>query len=122
MSDKEIIKKLYTILCESSITKDFDKLNEILGTNYVLTHMTGMTESKEEYINSVKNGELKYYAVKHDDIDIRINGTKAEVIGKSKILASPFGMSKSWWKLKQYLMLEKINGKWIFIQSKVSTY
>ena len=58
MSDKEIIKKLYTNLCESSITKDFDKLNEILGTNYVLSHMTGMTQSKEEYIKMWKWYEI----------------------------------------------------------------
>lgn len=122
MSDKDIIKKLYIDLCEASINKDLKKLNEILSDNYILVHMTGMNQSKNDYINSVKNGELKYYENIHESIDINIKKDKAEVIGKTKTLASPFGMSKSWWRLKQNITLEKIDGKWLITKSIASTY
>lgn len=122
MSDKDIIKKLYIDLCDASINKDLNILNEILADNYVLIHMTGMKQSKQDYINSVKNGELKYYESKHESIDIIINGNKAKVIGKTKTLASPFGMSKSWWKLRQDLIVEKIDGNWLIVKSQASTY
>ena len=122
MSDKDIIKKLYIDLCEASINKDLKKLNEILSDNYILVHMTGMNQSKNDYINSVKNGELKYYENIHESIDINIKKDKAEVIGKTKTLASPFGMSKSWWRLKQKITLEKIDGKWLITKSIASTY
>ena len=58
----------------------------------------------------------------YEDIDVKVNGNSANVIGKTKILASPFGVSKSWWKLRQDMELEKINGKWIIKKSVASMY
>ncbi len=122
MSDKELARKLYIDLCEASINKDLDKLDEILSDDYVLVHMTGMKQSKEDYIESVKNGELSYFETKHESIEVTINGNEATILGKTKTLASPFGSSKSWWNLRQDLKAKKINGKWILTYSKASTY
>ena len=122
MNDKEIIKKLYIDLCQASIDKDLEKLNNILANDYILTHMTGMNQTKKDYINSVEKGELKYYEVVHESIDITINGNKANIIGKTKTLASPFGSSKSWWNLRQDITAKKIDGKWLIIHSKASMY
>ena len=106
MEDKEIIKELYIKLCDASINKDIDILNEILAEDYILVHMTGKAQTKQEYINSVKNEELKYYDGIHESIDITINGDEAILIGKTKTLASPFGFGKSWWNLKQNIKLK----------------
>lgn len=122
MSDKELARKLYIDLCEASINKDLDKLDEILSDDYVLVHMTGMKQSKEDYIESVKNGELSYFETKHESIEVTINGNEATILGKTKTLASPFGSSKSWWNLRQDLKAKKINGKWILTYSKASSY
>ncbi len=120
--DEQIIKQLYIELCEASIQKDIKKLNDILSDDYLLIHMTGMNQKKQDYIQSVRNGDLKYYKSIHENIDIKINGNKAYVIGKTKTLAAPFGSSKSWWNLRQDLILEKVNDKWIIKQSKASMY
>ena len=118
----EEIKQLYIDLCDASIKKDIEKLKSILADNYVLVHMTGKRQSKEEYINSVINGELKYFKSIHESIVVQIEGNTAKVIGKNKTLASPFGISKSWWRLRQDLELEKINNEWKIVQSIASTY
>ena len=116
------ITELYKSLWTASINKDIDKLNEILADNYILIHMTGMHQTKEEYINSVINGDLKYYESVHDDIDIKIDKDKAVLVSKTRILASVFGISKSWWRLRQDITLEKIDGKWKITNSVASTY
>ena len=122
MSDKELVRKLYIDLCEASINKDLIKLGEILSDDYVLVHMTGMKQTKEDYLDSVKSGELSYFESKHESIDINVNGDDATIIGKTKTLASPFGTSKSWWNLRQDLKAKKIDGKWILMYSKASSY
>lgn len=122
MSDEEIIKNIYIELTQASINKDIEKLSEILSDKYILVHMTGMNQTKEDYINSVMNGSLKYYDAVHDSITVNIDGNKASIVGKSKVLASPFGISKSWWRLKQNITLEKIDGKWFIIKSVATTY
>ena len=122
MSDKELVRKLYIDLCEASINKDLIKLGEILSDDYVLVHMTGMKQTKEDYLDSVKSGELSYFESKHESIDVNVNGDDATIIGKTKTLASPFGTSKSWWSVRQDLKAKKIDGKWILVYSKASSY
>ena len=122
MKDEGLVRQLFISLCQASIDKDIDLINSILAEDYILVHMTGMKQSKSDYIKSVLTGELKYYEVVYEDIDVKVNGNSANVIGKTKILASPFGVSKSWWKLRQDMELEKINGKWIIKKSVASMY
>ena len=122
MTDKEQIEEIYKNLSKASIDKDINLLNSILADDYILVHMTGMQQTKADYINSVMNEELIYYEAIHEKIDIEINKNKAEVIGKTKTLASPFGMSKNWWRLKQEMYLEKTDDKWIIKKSIASTY
>lgn len=120
--DKDFIKELYIKLSDASISKDKKVLNEILDDDYKLYHMTGKIQTKNEYIDSVINGELKYFDSKHETIDISIEDNIAKVIGKTKTLASPFGIGKSWWNLRQDMTLKKVNGKWIIIKSVASSY
>ena len=122
MSDKELVRKLHIDLCEASINKDLIKLGEILSDDYVLVHMTGMKQTKEDYLDSVKSGELSYFESKHESIDVNVNGDDATIIGKTTTLASPFGTSKSWWNVRQDLKAKKIDGKWILMYSKASSY
>lgn len=120
--DKDIIKELYIKLCEASISKNVDMLNEILSDEYKLYHMTGKVQTKKEYIDSVVKGELKYFDVQHDSIDVEVKGDYAILIGKTKTLASPFGIGKSWWNLQQDIKLRKAKDKWLIVESKASSY
>lgn len=120
--EEEIIKQLYIKLCDASINKDIDTLEEILANDYILIHMTGKRQTKQDYINSVVKGELKYFESIHESIDVKIDGNKASLVGKTKTLASPFGFGKSWWNLRQDIVFEKINGTWIIKESKASSY
>ena len=120
--DELEVKQLYIDLCEASINKNLDKLDKVLSDDYILVHMIGMKQSKEDYMESVKTGELAYFESKHESIEVRINNNEATIIGKTKTLASPFGSSKSWWNLRQDLKAKKIDGKWILTYSKASTY
>lgn len=122
MSDKDIVKDLYNKLNWASINEDIITLNEILSDDYILIHMTGLKQTKNDYIKSVKKKELKYYEAIDDSIEVDIKENIARVVGKTKVLASPFGMKKSWWRLKQNMTLEKIDGKWLITKSIASNY
>ena len=91
MSDKELVRKLYIDLCEASINKDLIKLDEILSDDYVLVHMTGMKQTKEDYLDSVKSGELSYFESKHESIDVNLNRDDINFENKSCLV---FGKGK----------------------------
>lgn len=122
MEDRQIVENMYKELAQASIDRNLEKLDILLADEYVLVHMTGMHQSKKDYMNSVNSGELKYYDLVHESIEVKLNGDKAEVIGKTKTLASPFGSSKSWWRLRQDMKFEKRNNRWYIVYSKASMY
>ena len=121
-ADIVVIKNLYIDLCQASVNKDLKTIDSILADNYILVHMTGLRQTKQDYLNSVKTGELLYFDAIHESIDVTIDDNKATVVGKTKVLASPFGSTKSWWRLRQDLIAEKIAGEWKITYSKASTY
>ena len=59
---------------EAMIEKDLEKLNEIICDNYTLTHMSGKTQSKQEFIDEIMDGTLNYYKSRINDPDITLFG------------------------------------------------
>ena len=57
----DMIRSLYEEMYIAMITKDKDKLELLHDNGFVLVHMTGMKQTKEEYIKAIVNGVLNYY-------------------------------------------------------------
>jgi len=52
MSDNDQIEALYREMYKAMVEKDTATLNRVHADNFVLTHMTGMHQSKQEYIRA----------------------------------------------------------------------
>ena len=122
MDDKTLIIEAYEKMYTAMIAKDADRLNEILDDDFVLVHMTGMRQSKAEFIRAVENGTLNYYSADHQRIDIDINGDSAVLIGQSSVNAAVFGGGRSTWRLQLGLKLTKKAHAWKMNKAKASTY
>lgn len=123
-SDEFLCASLYDDLCSYSMTKDESGLSEILDDSYVLVHMTGMRQSKTEYIEAVADGTLNYYSTQHDLIDVSVSsdGMSASIRGCSRIEAAVFGGSRREWNLQQDIRARRQDGRWILVESRASTY
>jgi hypothetical protein len=97
-------------------------LDEVLDESFVLIHMTGMKQSKREFMRYVKQETLNYFSAEHKSIHVEISGADAVLIGQSRIEASVFGGGKSKWNLQQKLSLEKKTGVWYITRSVASMY
>ena len=73
-TDKEQIEALYREMYEAMVAKDTVTLNHVHADDFVLIHMTGMRQSKAEYIRAIADGTLNYYSVEHEEMDIAIKG------------------------------------------------
>ena len=119
---EEIIKEIYITLYQYMINKDKKGLEDILDDSFVLTHMTGLRQSKGIFIESVLDGTLNYYSAIHENIDVKVKEDKAHLIGDSYVEAAVFGGGKSHWRLRQNINLINRNGKWLINSSKASIY
>lgn len=121
-SDKSQIKSLYDEMYEVMIRKDTATLNRVHADSFVLTHMMGMRQSKQVYIQSIANGTLNYYSAEHEQIEIKVNGNRATLIGRSRVDAAVFGGGRHTWCLQLYFNLVKEGGKWHSTAARASTY
>ena len=122
MSDKEKIIKLYEEMYRAMINKDRTELERIHDDSFALIHMTGMKQSKSEYISAIINGTLNYYSAVHGDVEVKVNGDTASLTGKSKVTAAVFGGGRSTWRLQLDLELIRKNGEWYFTLARASAY
>ena len=93
-----------------------------LDDRFVLIHMTGQRQSKEEFIAAVLDGTLNYYAVRHEGLPVTVRGDQGELIGRAQVTAEVFGSRRETWPLQQALVLEKVDGSWKIVQSTASAY
>ena len=122
MDDNSQIEQLYKQMYRAMIAKDIATLDTILAEGSVLIHMTGTRQTKNQYLHEIANGTLNYYSVEDDEISITVNGTTADMTGRSRVNASVYGGGRHTWRLQMKSKLTKTDGHWQFVESKASTY
>ena len=85
---------LYENMYLYMITKDIDRLAELLSDKFTLRHMTGMVQKKADFLQAVRQGTLNYFSASHEKIDIQMKGHHALLTGDSLVLAAVFGGGK----------------------------
>ena len=122
MDGKQQIEALYKQMYRAMVEKDSATLNSIHADEFVLVHMTGMHQTKQEYIHAIMDGTLNYYSATHEQIDIALDGDRATLTGRSHVTAAVFGGGRHTWRLQLTFQLVKRDGRWLFTDSKASTY
>ena len=122
MSDTEQIQALYLCMYDGMVRKDRAMLDRVLDDRFVLIHMTGQRQSKEEFIAAVLDGTLNYCAVRYEALPVTVRGDRGELSGRAQVTAEVFGSKRETWPLQQDLVLEKVDGSWKIVQSTASAY
>jgi len=122
MDDKEQITKLYHDMYAAMISKDEAELDRVHGDSFVLIHMTGMRQSKREYIRAIMDGTLNYFSEETAGIDISISGDRADLTGHSQVRAAVFGGGHHTWRLALKFDVKKTDGEWKLTKAQASTW
>ncbi|MCM1499033.1 MAG: nuclear transport factor 2 family protein [Clostridium sp.] len=122
MDDKEKIENCYCQMYCGMVDKNPALLSEVLDKSFVLVHMTGMRQSKEEFIRAVENGTLNYYSAKHQHMEVEVQGEQAHLTGQSVVNAAVFGGGRHTWRLQLKLSLVRNGDTWQIIEAQASTY
>lgn len=122
MADEQQILALYREMYRYMISKDTASLGKMLSDDFVLVHMTGMRQSKQEYLRAIANGTLNYYSEELDAAPVQIEGDHARIKGQSRVNAAVFGGGRHTWRLQLDITLTYVGDSWILTGAKASTY
>lgn len=120
--EEEKIKKVVRNLTQAMINQDMQVLNELLASQATLTHITGIVQTKEEWLSQIKVGTMKYFASVEEELKIeKLEGKKAYAQVKNRVTAKIYG-TKNTWPLQLNFELEKSNNNWIIVSLNASLY
>lgn len=122
VDDKKEIAALYESMYRAMIAKDSATLARVMADDFVLIHMTGMRQSKKQYIDAVLDGTLNYYSATTESLDIEVDGDEAVLTGRSRVTAAVFGGGRHTWPLLLRFRLRREADGWKFTESSASTY
>ena len=110
---------------KAMIAKDTEVLERLLDEDFVLVHMTGMRQSKQEYLRAIENGTLNYYSCEETVIEKdreKDSEERVHIIGKSRVKAAVFGGGRRTWPLQLEIELVEKDNEWKITQINASTY
>lgn len=115
-------KDCYLEYYRAKIAKDLPALRDLLDDSFVLVHMTGMRQNKQEFIQAVGNGTLNYYTAQHDNIQLNEDAGSVLLTGQTRVSAAVFGGGKHTWRLQLQMRLIQKNDRWLVGATAASTY
>ena len=113
---REEIQQYLSEWCKAMVDADTVKLGSMLADDIILRHITGQTQTKQEWLDEVASGSMDYHKIEQRDVNIKfINSETADVSFTSVITATIWG-SNGTWTLHNTMRLARINGHWIRVK------
>ena len=122
MDEMETIRQVYRDYWQGMLDGDACALRNLMAEDYTLRHMTGLSQTREEFLRGLRDGTFRYYEAEHERIDVVLNGDTAEMTGCSRVLAAVYGGGKHMWRLRGDFTLRREKGVWKLTSSRASTY
>ena len=98
---------------QAMVDKDIDKLNMIVKDGTTFTHMSGKTQTKEEYFEDIRTGALDYQSYTIENHNVSVDGNKAILKARVTLTANAYGAEGSYpFNISAYF--EKVNGEWLY--------
>ncbi len=100
--------------CQAMTKADIDTMREIVSEDVTFTHMSGRTQTREEYFADVADGSLTYYAIGMENPVVEVDGDMATVTYTSVLTASAYG-ARGTFRMKGSHYYRRIDGEWIAV-------
>ena len=112
-AEEQSVLAAFERIQQAMIDKDLDTLYASVTEDKTFTHMSGKTQTKEEFFGEIKDGTLNYFQYKIENPQVRFSGDYACLTSTTTLTARVYGFSGSW-PLWTEAWFQKINGEWIY--------
>ena len=111
-TEREEINQFLKTWDQAMIDADTQTLGALMADDIVIRHITGATQTKEEWMAEVASGSMDYHKIVRQNVKMDFkNATRADVTSTTVITATIWGGNGTW-TLNSNMHLEKRNGKW----------
>ena len=98
--------------CQAMTEADTETMTEITSPDMIFTHMSGRTQTREEYFADIADGNLQYFMIGIENPTVHINGSYASVSYTSVLNANAYG-ARGTYRIDGTHWYEKQDENWI---------
>ena len=110
MEEQRVIAR-YQAVQQAMIDRDIDTLDAIILDGTTFTHMSGKTQTKDEYFADIRDGRLNYQSYTMTGAKVVIDGNDATLTCRVVLTANAYGAQGSW-PFNVTARLVRIDGEW----------
>jgi len=106
-----------TVLVEGRV----DLLESILDEGFEAVHISGYVQSKPEWLDQFRSGQMAYHDVKELSTSVDVDGDRAVAIARNAVTATIYG-SRATWNLESTHEFTHKRGRWLIVRSRAVTF
>lgn len=115
--DMEEISEFIGRRNKAMIDRDIETLDSMMADDLVLVHMSGATQSKQEWLDEIAAETMRYYAIEIQNLTADVKNDTAEVSYLSIIEARIWG-SHGTWRMNSSLTLTRTADGWVWSNAR----
>lgn len=101
---------------DAMIAADTVRLGTMMDDGIILRHITGMTQTKHEWLEEVASGSMKYHKIEKRDVVVTSNSDGSASVSFTSVITATIWGSYGTWTLSGTMQLVKRNGRWIRVE------
>lgn len=122
MDTEEQVVQVVRKQIDALIQRDFSQLEKLIAPNAKFTHITGEEQTRDEWLNQMKQGRMNYLNNDEKKVIVHLTGTnQATVVMENFLEARIYGF-QSTWPLRSTTKLAKIANQWQIIASQANLF
>ena len=98
------------------IAADTARLGSMMDDGIILRHITGMTQTKREWLEEVGSGSMEYHKIEKRDVVVTSNDNGSASVSFTSIITATIWGSYGTWTLSGTMRLVKRSGRWIRVE------
>lgn len=98
-----------------------DELDELLVPDFVAVHITGYEQTKAEWLDQIRSGQMRYHGSEEVSATVTIDGDSAVAVTRNLVDATIYG-SRGTWPLESTTTYVRDGGTWKARHSRATTY
>lgn len=111
--EEEELKRVFDLRLKAMVEQDVDTLDSLMDDDLILRHITGRTQTKREWLDDIRSGNMYYINIDNTKSDIKVDGDRATIEHNNVIEARIYG-SHGTWTLNGISYYVKRDNRWIW--------
>ena len=95
------------------IAADTARLGAMMDDDIILRHITGMTQTKREWLEEVASGSMTYHKIETRDVAVTFNREGSASVSFTSVITATIWGDYGTWTLSGKMRLGRRFGRWI---------